>query len=540
MTSKNDYIAFTGDTGDLDVLLNDYKLSESAMRFPNVNSILIPKKAQYNLSKYVSKALLKEIDPNVDIAVEKCLVFLANLASTYYTDSKWKALNATILHDQSKNANNTYIYTKIIDVLTTGTSTGAFIEVDKSYQIGAQSKKFRLTQTYLKAGLVEYIIKDAGIIQNRNKIYYKQFCEALAHPICSNLIRMYPKIDLPTSEELLIIGKQLVNEGRTTKKGKILTVRNKHKDHYWLDVKNRSFVEDNIKLFEFLTGRGFMIPSVGDMSSGGRVVDSFSLMPAWIREQITVDGKNLAECDYTALHPNIATKLYDGSASYLTHESVAESTGIDLKTVKIKHLSFFNMKWNDMRKSPLFDYYATNEPAMLARIYKDKNEHGHKITSQKMFAVEVDIMSAVISDLNAKGVYVLYVYDALLCEEKDSELVAETMNRIILEYGVMTSVKNDSLVNNIDLIESIHEPETAHLVKYTLDEIINLYEVLPKLSFEVEDILKIISGIDNSNVQMIELVDYFNKQNAQQKYNDYDGVPITASMISKLKNLIKP
>lgn len=540
MTSKNDYIAFTGDTGDLDVLLNDYKLSESAMRFPNVNSILIPKKAQYNLSKYVSKALLKEIDPNVDIAVEKCLVFLANLASTYYTDSKWKALNATILHDQSKNANNTYIYTKIIDVLTTGTSTGAFIEVDKSYQIGAQSKKFRLTQTYLKAGLVEYIIKDAGIIQNRNKIYYKQFCEALAHPICSNLIRMYPKIDLPTSEELLIIGKQLVNEGRTTKKGKILTVRNKHKDHYWLDVKNRSFVEDNIKLFEFLTGRGFMIPSVGDMSSGGRVVDSFSLMPAWIREQITVDGKNLAECDYTALHPNIATKLYDGSASYLTHESVAESTGIDLKTVKIKHLSFFNMKWNDMRKSPLFDYYATNEPAMLARIYKDKNEHGHKITSQKMFAVEVDIMSAVISDLNAKGVYVLYVYDALLCEEKDSELVAETMNRIILEYGVMTSVKNDSLVNNIDLIESIHEPETAHLLKYTLDEIINLYEVLPKLSFEVEDILKIISGIDNSNVQMIELVDYFNKQNAQQKYNDYDGVPITASMISKLKNLIKP
>ena len=540
MTSKNDYIAFTGDTGDLDVLLNDYKLSESAMRFPNVNSILIPRKAQYNLRKYVSKALLKEIDPNVDIAVEKCLVFLSNLASTYYTNSKWKALNATILHDQSKNADNTYIYTKIIDVLTTGTSTGAFIEVNKSYQKSFESKKFRLTQTYLKAGLVEYIIKDAGIIQNRNKIYYKQFCEALAHPICSNLIRMYPKIDLPTSKELLIIGKQLVDDGRRTKKGKILTVRNKHKDHYWLDVKNRSFVEDNIKLFEFLTGRGFMIPSAGDMDSGGRVVDSFSLMPAWIREQITIDGKKLPEFDFICLHPNEIIKLYDGSTSYLTHESVAESTGIDLKTVKIKHLSFFNMKWNDMRKSPLFGYYATNEPDMLARIYKDKNEHGHKITSQKMFKVEVDIMSAVIRDLNAKGVYVLYVYDALMCEEKDSELVAETMNRIILEHGVKTSVKKDSLVSNVDLIESRHEPATAHILKYTLDEMINLYDVLPQLSFGVEDILKIISGIDNSNVEMAELVDYFNRQNTQQKYNDFDGVPITASMISKLNSLIKP
>lgn len=540
MNLTNDYIAFTGDTGDLDVLLNDYKLSESAMRFPNVNSILIPKKAQYNLRKYVSKDLLKTIDSDIDIAVEKCLVFLSNLASTYYTDSKWKALNATILHNQTKNADNTYIYSKIINVLTTGTSTGAFIEVDGNYQKGFESKKFRLTQTYLKAGLVEYIIKDTGIIQNRNKIYYKQFCEALAHPICSNLIRMYPKIDLPTSEELLAIGRKLVDEGCTTKKGKILTVRNKHKDHYWLDAKNRSFVEDNIKLFEFLTGRGFMIPSAGDMRSGGRVVDSFSLMPAWIREQITIDGKKLVECDYSAVHPNIAVRLYDGSLVYLTHESVAECTGIDLKTVKIKHLSFFNMKWDDMRKSPLFDYYATNEPDMLARIYKDKNEHGYKITSQKMFAVEVDIMSAVIKDLNAKGVYLLYVYDALMCEEKDSKLVAETMNRIILEHGVKTSVKNDSLVNNIDFIESMHEPATAQVLKYTLNEIVSLYEVLPLLSFDVEDILKIISGIDNSNVEMAKLLDYFNRQNTQQKFNDYDGVPITASMISKLKNLIKP
>ncbi|MFB3389852.1 hypothetical protein [Flavobacterium sp. LAR06] len=52
--------------------------------------------------------------------------------------------------------------------------------------------------------------------------------------------------------------------------------------------------------------------------------------------------------------------------------------------------------------------------------------------------------------------------------------------------------------------------------------------------------MKIISGLDNSNVEMAELVDYFNKQYTQQKYNDYDGVPIATTIISKLKNLIKP
>ena len=184
MNLKNeDYIAFTGDTGDLDVLLNDYKLSESALRFPNVNSILIPKKAEYNLRKYVSKDLLKAVDNNIDIAVEKCLAFLSNLASTYYTDSKWKPLNAMLLHQQSKNTDNTFIYKRIIDLLTAGTSTGAFIEVDKSYQVGLESKKFRLTDTYLKAGLIEYIIKDAGIIRTRNKIYYQQLCQAMTNPI---------------------------------------------------------------------------------------------------------------------------------------------------------------------------------------------------------------------------------------------------------------------------------------------------------------------------------------------------------------------
>lgn len=463
MNLKNDYIAYTGDTGDLDVLLNDYKLSESALRFPNVNSILIPKKAQNNLRLHC-KDLLKTVDTDIDIAVEKCLVFLSNLASTYYTESKWKPLNAMLLHEQTKNAGNTFIYKKIIDVLTTGTRKGAFIEVDNSYQAGVQSKKFRLTDTYLKAGLIEYIIKDAGIISTRNKIYYKQLCQAMTNPICSNLIMMYPKIDLPTSEELLVIGKQLVKEGRTTKKGKILTMRNRHLNEYWKDADNRSFVEDNIKLFEFLTGRGFMIPSAGDMRSGGRVVDSFTFMPAWIREQITIDGKKLIECDYSALHPNIAIKLYDGSLVYLTHNLVAKKKGIDLKDVKIAHLSFFNMTWNAMRKSPLFGYYETNEPDMLARIYRDKNEHGHKITSQKMFAVEVDIMSAVIRDLNAKGVYVLYVYDALLCEEKDSELVAETMNRIILEHGVKTTVKLSNTNENTSTLETNLDSKLERIV----------------------------------------------------------------------------
>ncbi len=533
MAIKTDYVSLTGDTEDIQILQNDYNLAELALQFPNVNSLLIPKKSEYNLRKYVPKAMLRAIDNDVNVAVEKCLVFLSNLSSTYYTDDKWKSLNATILHQQTKSKDNTYIYTRIIDVLKHGTSKGAFIEVNDSYLEREYCKKYRLTEIYLKAGLVDYIIKDTGIVQNRNKLFYEQLNEAMEHPICSNLVKMYPKIDLPTPKELLAIGKCLAKKGHRTKKGKILTMRNNHKNDYWKDSEKRSFVEDNILLFEFLTSRGFMIPSVGDEKSGGRVVDSFTLMPSWIRNEITIDGIKLIECDYTALHPNIAIKLYGGSQTFLTHQNVAERTAIDVKSIKTEHLSFFNKQWLAMLKSPLFAFYSNHEPDMLSRIYKDKKANGYKITSKKMFEVEVNVMTDVVKHLNSKGVFVLYVYDALLCEDKNKALVIETMNRIILEYGVKTNVKSDGF------IESLPGPKDEEVVKYALDEMVNLYDILPQLSFSIDDTIKIIYGINHSKVPMLQLVDYIGKQNKEQKYLDYEGVAITSLVVSKLKTIVK-
>jgi hypothetical protein len=538
MNIKTDYLSLTGDTEDIQILQNDNNLAELALQFPNVNSLLIPKKSEYNLRKYVPKAMLKAIDSDVNVAIEKCLVFLSNLCSTYYTDDKWKSLNATILHQQTKSKDNTYIYTRIIDVLKQGTSKGAFIEVNDSYLEHEYCKKYRLTDIYLKAGLVEYIIKDSGIVLNQNRLFYEQLNEAMLHTICSNLIKMYPRIELPSSKELLVIGKRLAKEGHRTKKDKILTVRNNHSNDYWKDSENRSFVEDNIKLFEFLTCRGFMIPSVGDDKSGGRVVDSFTLMPAWIRELITVDGIKLTECDYTALHPNIAIKLYNGTQTYLTHQNVSERTGIDVKSIKIEHLSFFNKQWLAMLKSPLFPFYSKHEPNMLSRIYNDKKEHGYKVTSAKMFSVEVSVMTDVINHLNTLGINVLYVYDALLCEEKDKAIVVETMNRIILEHSVYTCVKVDG-ASPVVSPEPIAEPKTIALPKFALNEQINLYEVLPMLSFDAGDTMSIIYDIDHSRIAMNELVQYISKLAREQKYNDYNGLQITQKVIENLKSIVK-
>lgn len=479
---NEDFIAFTGDTGDFELLQKDENFANLLQLFPNVNSILIPKKAEYNLRKYVSKKSLKGIDPDINIAVEKCLVMLSNLVDTFYKEdnhleeNRWKRLHSKIL-DKQFGGNNDYI--KIIETLKEGTSTGTMLEVVEDEIANVQCRRYRVPESYFKVGLVNYTIKDNKMIQKRNKFYYKQLIEALDNPVCKNLISIYPKIDLPTKEHLLSIGKQLVKNNHFTKKGKKLTMRNKHKNDYWSDFTNRSFVEDNIELFEFLTKRGFMIPTAGNDNSGGRVVDSFTLMPSWIRNEITIDGNKLIECDYKALHPNIAISLYNGKQRFITHDYIAEKTGINLKDVKIEHLSFFNKEWQMMVKSSIYNFYFKNELEMLTNINKDKRDNGYKITSKKMLTVEVAIMTDVVKYLNTIGISVIYVYDALFCEEKDQALVIETMNRIVQEHGVITKVKSD-LINDVLIKEDLLANSNGYLskeeIKELLREMINQFE----------------------------------------------------------------
>lgn len=144
-----------------------------------------------------------------------------------------------------------------------------------------------------------------------------------------------------------------------------------------------------------------------------------------------------------------------------------------------------------------------------------------------MFEAEVDIMTDVIKHLNQKGIEVLYVYDALLCEVQDKTIVIETMNRTILEHGVKTSVKDD-----------VATASQTVSPKYRLEDEINLYEILRALSFSVPESMAIIDGLNSSKVSMRELVTYISYQRKQQVYKDYQGVEITPEIINQLKAMI--
>lgn len=442
-------IDITGITGEFNTQIEEDIYASYPLYFPKANCILIPKKIKRNLERYVPKELLRKIDTNIELAVEKCLVFVSNLSTTYYSDSRWKKLKSTILDEQTKKPNsNTYVYPNIIRALLKGTpNDGAMIEILKnedgndSYQIGVHSKYYKLSDNYFKAGLTQYIMQDESLINNRRIWLYNELKCATDNPIASNLLSVYSRLTLPTHDEMMAEARGLISKGYINKKGKKLTMLNKHSKSYFTDADKRSFVEENIELYNYLTRNGFLIPTVGGVRSGGRVVDSFTLMPSWIRRMIKIDGHDIVEVDYRALHPNIAVKLYAGNSQLITHQMIADELEVDKQIIKDAHLSFFNEKINQMKQSPLYKYYKRKEPDMLNNIMNEKRYHKskHKATSERLFDYEARIMSEVLFRLNTKGIYALYVYDALYCKDVDALDVIDVMNQVALEYGVYTT-----------------------------------------------------------------------------------------------------
>ena len=132
--------------------------------------------------------------------------------------------------------------------------------------------------------------------------------------------------------------------------------------------------------------------------------------------------------------------IYGGSKKFLTHQQVAEESGIAIKRVKIQHLSFFNETLMGMKWSPLYKYYQKTEPLLLKNIEYEKksSEYNYRITSMRMFAKEVEIMTECIRRLNEIGIYVGYIYDALFCKENEREIVKKIMNEVAVELGVYT------------------------------------------------------------------------------------------------------
>ncbi len=425
----------------------DYIYVKNPLLLRRQNLIYIPAKVKYVLKNRVSKRLMKAVHHDFEVATELCLLYLSLLTSTYFeyikgeNEDGWKSLKSDYLRQLFRVEINTY--KAVREVLEKGLKYGNIIECDHKSARGIKCFGHRLGEDFLGKGIVQYWIKTDLVRHLCKKNQERIFYQNIDNPICRNLIDFYPSIKLPTYEEALARSKDLVKNGYITKKGKRLKSLGKHSKSYFKDPAIYSFIEDGLKTYQYLTEGGLELPKVGSDYSGGRIVDSLTLMPSYIRSMLTINEEPIVECDYSCLHPNIAIAIYGGSINYLTHQKIADELTIEVKDVKIEHLSFFNKHPKDMERSPLYTYYIKNEPEMMKKLIQEKynNPRKHKITSQIMFEKEVSIVTDVIIQLSKEGIKVGYVYDAILCSPKDAQKVKEVMDKVVIEHGVKTISK---------------------------------------------------------------------------------------------------
>jgi hypothetical protein len=391
----------------------------------------------------------EKTEENRKVAVELCLLFLTQLSSTHRnikngsSPDGWKSLRAEYLRELLRIDAKTYQHVR--DALLYEYKIGPILEC-WNYVVKKYSYKYRLGSSFRSKGFVPYNLQTETVRNLFKKSIERKLLVAKGNTICINLFEFYKSVVLPTEEEILIEAKRLVKIGLPNKKGKTLIFKNKKGRDYYTNPDKLVFVEDSLKVFEYLTQNGLLIPRPGSEKSGGRVVDSFTLMPGWIRKLIKINGQPIAEADYSCLHPNIAMSLYGGSTKNLKHKDLCTKTETEkikkeLALVKKEHLSFFNKTVLQMKKSPLFHYYNKQESSMLDAIIDEKNSSPfeHKITSRRLFAKEVEMMTEVVSRLNEEGIFVGYVYDALFFDPAFSQKVTEVMNEVAIDLMVFTT-----------------------------------------------------------------------------------------------------
>jgi hypothetical protein len=414
----------------------------------NCNTISIPSKVLTILKRHTPLKNLKTIHNDPNVALEHCLAFLSKLNGLQYINSEKKANGWIPLKAEYLRKYFSYsptAYKAIIEVLSSNHKFGPILECDKIFEKGVKSFNYRISDHYFSKGNYRYELKTREAISLYAKDKSRVYKYAFNDSICKNLLEFYPQLELPKIDDLFKEAKKLIKSGYRTKKGKRLCSLNKHSRNYFKSENKLSFVEDGIYRYKFLTERGLFIPISGSEASGGRVIDSLTLMPGWIRNLIKINGERLIECDFICLHPNIAMKLYGDCElyPYLTHQNVASSVGIDIIKVKKEHLSLFNKPIVQIMHSPLYKYYTNLEGSIMDNVIEEKAKSGfgHKITSRRLFKIEVELMTKIIKALNQENIYVGYVYDALLCKPKDVQRVLEIMNSTALALGIKTKAK---------------------------------------------------------------------------------------------------
>jgi hypothetical protein len=228
----------------------------------------------------------------------------------------------------------------------------------------------------------------------------------------------YTKLDRNT---IYSIGVKLIG---TIYKGKLFTEKT---------------LENHMMIYDYLLGCSLIIPHIS--IKNGRVYTSFNKIPAWMRKQLIIDDEKTIGLDIKASIPSIINTFYGGNK--IDYNFIVDKYKIDYSLAKVDTLKFiFSTNHRAKRISNIYSYFNDNNKELLDKLTDIKNGPGlNKTLANKLFRYESDMMNDVIRELRKLNIYVYYVFDELICKEKDKHIVKMIMKEHLDKYKIKTIIK---------------------------------------------------------------------------------------------------
>lgn len=363
-------------------------------------------------------------------------------------------------------------YKLLMKPLINGTDKqGSIIDERASDHEMKMSRSFSISEKYLKRSSQQYELKSKSLISKLFKRRYEAAVKALNDSALIQLMQTYPKLEMPPLEAVRAAGVSLSRKGKgdkdaLSKKGRVLINLNKRSKETFLkqsghDIEGKTkkqisklfrenyySLNDHIKIYEDFLLSGFRIPH---RQKNGRVDDSITGMPEWIRKLIRTNNEPMMEVDCAALHLNIPFALAKNVSpkakeAFLKqagdmHSIIAKYLTIGRDIAKMEALSFQNKRVKDMEKSPIYQYYTSEKIGIMEYLdwLKQTKEKTHRNTSLLLFGYESQIIWSAMRKCAANDITVYQVFDGIGCPKSKVPKVLKILNKALRDYGVPTN-----------------------------------------------------------------------------------------------------
>ena len=319
------------------------------------------------------------------------------------------------------------------------------IEINKSYEVGVNSKSYRLTQKYREAKIKRVSITDKPLLKKLKNVNREQRLRLLKTPAFANIHRSILEVYFPYEEALNLIDKLAIKENWSLHKYNSYLIQ--IEDISIINKTNSNFITDvNNRLHHNYTSLPNSLLELCSWRNGEALynIDASNCHP-FLFNKIILEMFGVTYEDIPELPADVQQyiKLTSNGTFY---EYIMKYLNIPLSKRKEYKIEFFSKVFYTKRNTKELDIFKSLFPNVWEVLVKCKSKNYKDLANQLMKIESKVFVKRVPKKLYEidKNINLISKHDSIICKEKHIEMV----KNIIIEeltylVGIVPTIKTE-------------------------------------------------------------------------------------------------